>query len=350
MNDLKNNREKEIPSYNRDRKKLGEVLPLDTPFTVILDTSERCNFRCSYCFRSDKNHMKHPAYNMGKLMEWSVFERAVAQMQEFPGEIKRISLSCHGEPLLNDQLPDMVGLIKERGFKGSVEFHTNASALTHNLSERLVHAGLDKMVVSIQGLSNEKYEEICRANIDFEKLAENIAYLYKIKKDLLLHVKIIDMALGDNEEQSFKGIFENIADSYFIEKSVPIFKNAVYQPSEEHLRINKYGAATGIQPYCQLLFYELIVSPEGDIYPCSNIVPPFTLGNVRDTTLLKAWNSEARERFLREHLANTRMANSICKECNLPNSAVKDERDLITPYVDLIQAKMNYRSKARKDG
>ena len=102
------------PSFDSKRVMLGEKYPLDTPFNVILDTSERCQFRCSYCFRSnpDKSTWGYPRNN--DLMEWDVFVRAVDQIKLFPEEVKQISLSNHGEPLLNRQLPDMVKYKKNK--------------------------------------------------------------------------------------------------------------------------------------------------------------------------------------------------------------------------------------------
>ena len=44
-----------IKSYSQDRNVLGKVLPLDTPYTVMVDISDMCNLRCNYCFRADES-------------------------------------------------------------------------------------------------------------------------------------------------------------------------------------------------------------------------------------------------------------------------------------------------------
>ena len=40
-------------SFNQKRNVLGKVLPLSTPYTVLIDISDMCNLRCNYCFRYD---------------------------------------------------------------------------------------------------------------------------------------------------------------------------------------------------------------------------------------------------------------------------------------------------------
>ena len=68
------------PSYHADRVVLGERLPLATPLSVILDLSERCNFRCSYCFRSGEKDASWSFAAAGELMSPEVFEKAARQL------------------------------------------------------------------------------------------------------------------------------------------------------------------------------------------------------------------------------------------------------------------------------
>lgn len=79
------------PSYHTDRVVLGERLPLATPLSVILDLSERCNFRCSYCFRSGEKDASWSFAAAGELMSPAVFEKAARQLKEFPQKLKLVS-------------------------------------------------------------------------------------------------------------------------------------------------------------------------------------------------------------------------------------------------------------------
>ena len=40
------------PNYDTNRKKLADVIPLPAPFTVYIEQTKYCNFKCFYCIHS----------------------------------------------------------------------------------------------------------------------------------------------------------------------------------------------------------------------------------------------------------------------------------------------------------
>ena len=64
-------------SYNQERICLGEALPLNTPLSIILDVSERCNFLCNYCFRSGQKDGSWDFAQKNNLMTMDIFQKAV---------------------------------------------------------------------------------------------------------------------------------------------------------------------------------------------------------------------------------------------------------------------------------
>ena len=321
------------PSYNTNRMLLGEQLPLDTPLSVILDVSERCNFRCGYCFRSDKKDESWSFAASDALMPWSIFERASAQLLSFPQKIKLVSLSGQGEPLLNPRIADMARHLRRLGIE-RVDIHTNGSALTETNAAEIGQAGFTRIVVSLQGVNADDYIRVCGYEIDFERFIDNLQRLYKHKNpETHLHVKIMDVALrGDDEERRFYEIFSGVADSLYIEKPVPIWQNVLIANNQD----NKFGENVGKVACCQIVFYKLWVSPEGDIYPCTKLPPPPRLGNILKMTLREAWESRQRLEFLKNHLKSTRQAIQTCAACYIPVNTVTSSEDIIDPYKDEI--------------
>ena len=86
---------KRKPSYDTNRQVLGEIYPLDTPFNVILDVSEACNFKCNYCFRFEQNKECWGYAKDKQIMSWELFVKAVEQIKVFPQKIKQITTD-HG--------------------------------------------------------------------------------------------------------------------------------------------------------------------------------------------------------------------------------------------------------------
>ena len=60
----------------QNRKNLREVIPLEKPFTLLIEPSSLCNFRCVQCFQSvpeetyfSKNRMNMSMECFGKVIE-----------------------------------------------------------------------------------------------------------------------------------------------------------------------------------------------------------------------------------------------------------------------------------------
>ncbi len=330
--------EKIKPSYDSNRSILGEIFPLSTPFNVILDVSEVCNFRCGYCFRGQDDKSKWGYASRLDCMEWGLFEKAVDQLKDFPEEVRQISLSNHGEPLCNRKVPDMVRYIKSKGIGSRVSIHTNGTMLDEEYARDLADSDIDRIVVSLQGLTAEKYREICRANINFESFYHNLSVLYQNKKKTQIHFKIMDIALENGEEEKFYELFSTIGDRVYIEKVVPIWKDVEISSSETGdeavLLYNKYGDRFRKQECCPLIFHTTVVVPNGDVYPCTQLLNPYTLGNIQEQTLVKLWNSSKRRELL---VAQCEKNNpDVCRECFILQNSIYTAEDMIDDYRDKI--------------
>lgn len=338
------NNNKIKPFYNVERVTLGKVLPLDTPFTVIIDTSEICNFKCNYCFRAHSEIANETYVKKEGLMKWATFIKVVEQIKQFPKQVKRISLSGHGEPMCNKLLPDMVRYIKENGLLGKTEIHTNASMLMNNkFACDLADSGIDKVIISLQGLNAHTYNKVSNVSINYDEFYNGIKTFYKRKINTEVNIKIANVALRDGEKDLFFQKFDEVSDKLYVEKIVPLFNGIDYTDiiKKHNKGSNKYGVTFGNLKCCNVIYYTLFITPEGIINPCTQLEPPFILGNIYDTTLLEAWNSKSRINFLRQDLTVGHRINKKCKDCYIPYNTVKVEEDLIDNYSNDILARLD---------
>lgn len=321
---------KRKPSYDSNRQELGKIYPLRTPFTVILDASEACNFQCSYCFRSTAGDEAWGDYAIKRNhMGQGVFRLAVEQIKEFSDEIKRISLSNHGEPLCNRSLPQMVRYIKARGITAKISIHTNASLLDEEYAQELARCGLDKIVVSLQGLDADTYRRVCGVEIDYSRFYQNLRRLYDNKlPNTIVNIKTMDVAV-ENREEEFYQRFSQIADAVFIEKIVPIWKNTGADTHPMKM-INKFGEEFAYQQCCPRIFNTIVVTPDGDVYPCTQILSKERLGNIRERTLKELWNCEERKELLRRQLLLC--PPESCDGCYIRQNSIFTREDIIDQY------------------
>lgn len=316
------------PLAGMERHPLNKVIPLRTPYAAYLFPTNLCNFMCEYCGHSlGISAMKEEYDFCAEDMSMETYRRTIEQLKEFPDQLNVLSLTGHGEPLVNRKLPEMISYAKERDVAKRVETISNGALLTHDLSDRLVEAGLDCIRISLQGLSTEKYQAVCKRKVDFSKLTEEIQYLYRHRKQCKVYVKIMDVALEEGEEQEFYRLFDPISDRMYIEQCRPVY-SGVKRTEQMECKEDRYGREHKPRIVCPLCFYMIGVHPNGDVAPCETIYKPITLGNVHQDTLLQMWNGEKNRAFQKMQLRTERFQNAGCMRCCAPDDVAHPEDEL----------------------
>ena len=260
-------------------------------------------------------------------MSPETFKRAVDQLKDFPDRLKVLNMSGQGEPLLNRDLPDMIAYAKVAGVAERVEIITNASLLNREMSDRLIDAGLDCIRISLQGITSERYKEICGFSLDFEKLTEEIAYLFRHRRQCEIFVKVMDITLEDGEEEKFYNLFGPITNRMYIEKCKPVYDGVEATQNIEG-GTDRYGRRHEPRMVCPLPFYMLGILPDGTVSPCETIYVPEILGNVWTDNLVGMWNSNKMKRFQKMQLQKMRMDNPKCARCCAPDDVAHPEDNL----------------------
>jgi MoaA/NifB/PqqE/SkfB family radical SAM enzyme len=138
---------------------------------VQIEVTSRCNLSCPAC--------PHGALG-GSLSQFDMprdlFERIVDQTVR-PG--RRYHLQGWGEPLLRDDLPELVRSISERGGRPSIT--TNGTLITPPLADELVAAGLDFITVTIGG-GNTQAQRSNRPGAELETVLDAVRALRRARK------------------------------------------------------------------------------------------------------------------------------------------------------------------------
>lgn len=311
-----------------ERKRLKDVIPLETPYAIYFFPTNVCNFRCVYCAHSGGAKQFEAEYGMKpESMSLETFKRAIDQLKDFPDKLKVLNLSGQGEPLLNKNIVEMIRYAKQKDVAERIELISNASMLNHELSRQLVEAGLDCIRISLQGMTSAKYKEICGYTLSMEAFIEEIEFLYRIKGKCDVFVKIMDIALEEGEEEKFYRTFETISDRMFIERCKPVYDGVT---ATQGIRVDtdRYGREHKPRMVCPLPFYMLGILPDGTVSPCETIYVPQKLGNVWNTSLREIWNGEELKSFQQMQMNRQRRNNLQCARCCAPDDVSHPEDDL----------------------
>jgi sulfatase maturation enzyme AslB (radical SAM superfamily) len=214
---------------NLERQPLQDLIPMDTPMRVTIETALACNFHCFFCFHN-KETAKNNFESLNQIMPFELAKKCIDDLKLFPRKIKLLSFFLFGEPLLNKSLPEMIHYAKFCHVAELINITTNASLLTHDTSDKLIAAGLDRIYISIYGLSSVQYQKISSVNLDFKKLLDNIYYFFTHKKNCKVHIKICDVAFEkENDESFFYETFSDMCDEISVEHIAPLFNGVKYE-------------------------------------------------------------------------------------------------------------------------
>jgi len=313
------------------REILGEVLPLSTPYGLNILPTNACNFQCIYCGHSCKPTNYRPQY-----LRWEDFKKCMDDICSFPQKIRTLLFTGLGEPLLHPNLPQMIKYAKELEVADTIRVITNGSLLTHKLSDALISAGLDSLKISIQGVSNEKYWDICKSEIDLETIIDNIQYFYENKKHTIVNVKIVNEVFDEEgDKEAFFRLFGNICDIINIEylQEYPESDSSKYTISQNR---NQSGGLNETNKICTIPFYYYSLYPDGEIVPtCALFFEDYksiSLGNIKCTDMASVWTGDKFNIFRKSHLNYERNKYKACSRCDKYLTSLCRKEDNLDNY------------------
>ena len=312
------------------RVALQEVIPLETPFLIYVDPSSACNFRCQFCPTGHKDLLKSSAYKRS-LLDLGLFEKLLRDLEAFPEPLKVMRMNKIGEPLLNKKLPVMIALAKASGKVRHIDLATNAALFTPELLSKLVDAGLDRLNISLEGINRGQYLEHAKSDIDFDRLVENIRWLYPHRGSLEITIKIPGNYLSDDDRKLFFELFGDYCDRIFVEELSPIWPEFdVEQRAGVKVgnREGQYKQSLEDKDVCTYIFYAMAVNSDGTVSACCpDWDQKLIVGNLRQQSLKEIWDSKPMHDLQMQHLQGKRRDNPVCRECGHVKYAQTDNID-----------------------
>lgn len=287
-----------------NRSDLKSEIPLEAPYSLFIDPSSACNFKCKFC-------MNHKIKSPG-IMDFELYKSIIDSLQQFKKPIKVIRLYGFGEPLVNDDFCRMVEYAKASDRVLSVDTTTNGSLIDRDYADRLINSGIDRINISIEGVNAGQYKEFTGRTIDFEKFVENLAYLYSIRGKTIIFMKICGDYLSEADKKKFNDIFGPIADGIDIEHTANCWYGCDIEGVNQDVGI--YGQPLDDIDVCPYVFYSLQIQHSGAVSLCFlDWGKQLLIGDVKYQSIYDIWHGKdlnlIQKNILKGHKPK------ICKSC-----------------------------------
>lgn len=248
-----------------------------------------CTSHCIMCTRQSWTRKPN-------VMNNDTYRIILEKFKPYHEHIQYLTLHFCGEPLLDKGLAEKVKIAKEMGFKGT-GFATNCTELDKHKSSELIGAGLDTIILSIDGINKHTHEAI-RVGTNFEKIVSNVKSFIKIRNEsgkTRVMIRFIRQEINKQEWPLFFDYWSKELNKDFGDEVVKFDvhnwgdKLDDYQSED----LNRSLGARIDNYICQDIFERMIIYSNGDVaLCCADDNGFFKLGNVIDSDPIRIYNNE----------------------------------------------------------
>ncbi|HPC38981.1 MAG TPA: radical SAM protein [Exilispira sp.] len=309
----------------------------------------RCNLRCSHCYQYD--YSKNDELSIQQLK--SIADNLDRTMRRWGSKLNL--LLTGGEPLLKEDLFELMNYLETRKNIIEVDIITNATLLSSKIKQLEKFKKCKNILFSLEGVSANTNDRI-RGEGVFEKVIEQIKYIdsKRFKKILMFTIskknyedafKLIDFGkkygldaviieklvpIGQSEDDFSnvltKNMLRKIWDYLLIENGYDIAKSYEFRALKIEFKQksyftkffknkfnfkNKEKIKTSIKvANCIVGKDGAAIMPDGSVYPCRRL--PISIGNLLDKEFYEIFENS---KILKD-LKNKDLLKGKCKECD----------------------------------
>jgi radical SAM protein with 4Fe4S-binding SPASM domain len=308
---------KVVSSYYYSRW-TGKANQWGLPISISIEPTTSCNLRCPECPSGLRSF-----YPRNRNDTTGFFRSTIDQLKD---DLWYLLFYFQGEPYLHTGFLEMVKYASGKGIYTATS--TNAHFLNDAAARATVDSGLDRLIISIDGTSQESYQAY-RVGGELNKVLEGAANIVKWKHTLRsktphLIFQFLVVAQNEREIATIKEIAKTIGVNEVRLKTAQIYnyKNGskLIPLNEKYARYKKQPDGTYILKnkllnHCWKLWHSSVVTWDGKVVPCCfDKDAQHRMGDLQQHSFADIWQSKAYYLF-RNKLLRSRKETDICANC-----------------------------------
>ena len=289
-----------------------------SPFFLSIETANYCNLNCPECPVGTRDITKI----VPQLFDLALYKKIIDEQKS---TLQHVILYFQGEPLLNTKLEEFI----EYAHKARIYTSTSTNGqLLSNFSEMIVRSGLDKLIVSVDGSTQETYDNY-RVGGVLQKTLEGIKQVVYWKNELksvtpLIEIQFIVMKSNEHQMEEMKLLAKSLkvdrlrfktAQLYEFEfgndRLTSISKYARY----ERLHDGTFAIKSKLPNHCKRLWGGAVINSRGSVLPCCfDKESENSFGNVDNQSFRSVWHNKKASGF-RDSILQNRKQYEMCRNC-----------------------------------
>jgi len=290
------------------------------PISISFEPTTSCNLRCPEC-PSGLRAFTRPT----GMLQKDFFRDTIDQLHR---ELFYLVFYFQGEPYLNPSFLDMVGYASSRKIYTATS--TNAHYLSEANARRTVESGLDRLIISIDGTTQDVYQQY-RVGGRLDKVIEGAKNIVKAKKELKSKTPFVIfqfLVVRPNEHQVEEvkklGAETGVDAVWFKTAQVYDYENdpnRLIPTIEKYSRYRKDEAGrvevkNEMHNHCWRLWHSPVISWDGLVVPCCfDKDAQHQLGDLKQRSFREIWQNGQYTEF-RKKIMQGRRNIDICANCS----------------------------------
>jgi MoaA/NifB/PqqE/SkfB family radical SAM enzyme len=245
------------------------------PFILHIELTNICNLKCPYCLTGNDTNYQQKGY-----LSLEGFKKIIDDLKDY---LILVRLDGVGESFLNKNFIEMVAYASQNNIISAVS--TNFVAISKEDTENLIDAGLDYLIVGLDGATEEVYQKV-RPGGKLDTIIENTKYLAEKKKSRKSKIPLIETQFVTFEEN-----YHETEQVRTLSVSLGADRHLVKDLRELPANVAK-NKKDKIKP-CYWLWYVANVTWHGDLKACclAGLASEFSFGNILDNNITDEWNN-----------------------------------------------------------
>lgn len=297
---------------------LGKPIQWGLPVSISIEPTTACNLRCPEC-PSGLRAFTRPTGNL----KADFFRNTIDELQR---ELIFLIFYFQGEPYINPGFLEMVRYAHEKGLYTITS--TNGHFLSRENARKTIESGLDRLIISIDGTTQEVYEQYRRGG-RLETVLQGARNMVEMKRQLRSrtpHLIFQFLVVRPNEHQipEVYRLAREIGVDEVKLKTAQVYDykngNPLIPINEQYARYRRqadgsYRVKNKLLNHCWKLWHACVITWDGLVVPCCfDKDATHQLGDLRRQNFKELWHGEAYRGF-RQRLLKGRSQIDICTNC-----------------------------------
>lgn len=297
----------------------GKPIQWGLPISISFEPTTSCNLRCPEC-PSGLRSFSRPT----GMLQRDFFSSTIDQLQQ---DLFYLIFYFQGEPYLNPAFLDMVRYAADKKIYTATS--TNGHYLNEANARKTIESGLDRLIISIDGTTQEVYEQY-RVGGNLEKVLEGARTLMHWKKQLKSKTPFVVfqfLVVRPNEHQleDARALAKQIGVDAIWFKTAQVYDfendpNQLIPLNSSYSRYRKTENGTvfkgQLANHCWRLWHDPVITWDGLVAPCCfDKDASHRLGDLKQQSFASIWRSDSYKKF-RSTLLQGRKHIDICANCS----------------------------------